>query len=111
MLPTLTRQAHKRYVSQGKQKSSYAIRVLLVEVGAHAWAEPASFAVNVLENTVTDVSIAAITAKSPSRILITYFPQCAASVFGPHLLHSPSLFQWHHCCPERPESSDSGRFL
>jgi hypothetical protein len=46
-----------------------------------------------------------------SRILITYFSQCAAPVFGPSLIHAPLLPRWHHCCPDWPESRGSGHFL
>ncbi len=61
----------------------------LLKSGAYAWVEPASLAVDVLENAVPEVNEAAITPTSPSRILITYFPQCAASVFGLNLIRAP----------------------
>jgi hypothetical protein len=48
--------------------------VLLVEVGACAWAEPASFAVNVLENMVAEVNDAAITPTPIHAFRLRIFP-------------------------------------
>ena len=47
---------------------------------------------------------------SDPRILVTYFPQCAASVLGLNLMRAPLLPRWHCDCPTWPESSDSGHF-
>jgi hypothetical protein len=46
----------------------------LLKSGAYAWAKPASFAVKVLENTVTEVNEAAITATAIHAFRIRIFP-------------------------------------
>jgi len=49
-------------------------RLYLSKSVAWAWAKPASFAVDVLENTVTEVSEAAITASAIHAFRIRIFP-------------------------------------
>ena len=51
----------------------------LLKSVAYAWAEPASFAVNVLENSVTEVSEAAITASAIHASVYVFFPMCRFS--------------------------------
>jgi len=95
---TLSQLTRQRYLSRGRQKSSYGIRFYLGPC-EYAWVEPAYFAVNVLENTVTEVNEDAIRGDiAVTHSDYVFFPMCRSS-FRPKSYACPIFPRWHQDCP------------